>query len=292
MRLCSLSAILAALGCVCGSAIAKPEPDAATLKFIAACIRYFTWPDDYYRPGEARRELSHMDGKSQIAFLRQRREARESRSYLEHLSHRAFKRHLADALYLTTPRGTPRYCVAYAAAMRGQDVMRNCARLQDVYPQPGERDVWKRRNKLQLWERTLVDKVLNGAYLTPNEVCMPSYLANVYDRHPDERILRFIFDRPSPDGEGAMCLSQAIGRLAADHTTAVLRFACRKQHDFGWLRGGLSGYLQAPLREKARRHLHAISRSGGSIASAATLCLTDMARWDEMIAKQDRAAKS
>lgn len=275
MRACFPLPLLVALTGLCSQAAAKPEPDAATLKFIVTCVRDYAWWPGFDTPGAAREERYNRD------YLQSRHEAHASRLYLSRLSAKAFRRHYDDALYLTTARSKPRYCIAYAAARRGVDVLENCARMNDA--------LHRVRRPPKAWEDSIIESVAHGGFMWVDVDYIPKYLADFYRRNPDDRILRLLFNPAGPSG--CECGNDVIAQLAATHTHNLVRFAVRDSRNPHVLASKLSGDIPTDVREKARRNLRRIVRAGGSLAPTARVCLQDMARWDAMIAKEERAAR-
>lgn len=270
MRLFAVGILLIGLAV---PAMAKPAPTAETLRFVAACARDYAWYTSLDRP----RVVRAMQKEHNQDYFASRAHVNASKAYLRHLSPRAFRRRLDDALYLTTPRSRTRCAVAYVAAMRGVDTILNCRRMNDAVPDN------RPPRQPQEWEVQLLIRVEVGSFIYVNILSVPDRLIDVYRRYPDDRILAVIYAYPAGgDGEGQMTITQALSTLAGEYPEAMLRVAA---HDSRSLQGlitfGLCGFDANPKgREQARRIYPRIARAGGPLAAAARKCLQGIAEDD------------
>lgn len=264
------------------TANAKPAPDAETFRFIAACGRQYAWGADDARIAQMDRDMKRSpNARERKEYFAARARLDASRAYLRRLSSRTFRRRLDDALYLTTLRSPFRCAVAYSAAIRGVDTVVNCRRMNDTL-----------REKYQLlpspeWEVQLVHRLNTEGCPTVNPFNVPVRLIDVYRHHPDELILRLIYEYPvGLDGEAAMIMQSALSTAAGVNAKGMLRIAAGNERRMRLLMWGLSGDCSdQAARPRAKRSFRSISRSRGSLAAPARRCLESMERWDASLKK-------
>jgi hypothetical protein len=139
------------------------------------------------------------------------------------------------------------------------------------------------------WENAIVERVRRGGYLAVDTDPIPYRLVSIYSRHPNDRILCFLFH---PSGQaGCECGNDAIASLTASHPKEILRFAKRNIGNLRILTTDLSRDIDPYVRMRLHRAFVGIMRSGGPLASSAGRCLAATARWDAIVARQRNAAQ-
>lgn len=288
----SVLPLLAAFGCICGYAMAKPAPTEETLRFVAACVREYV-SADFFKPERVREMRKYADIQERRRFFSALAQVHASQAYLRSLSARAFGRRLADALYLSTPRSRERCAVAYVAALRGIDVIENSRRMNDAVT--GIRPP----HKPQEWETRLLETVFNSkdasiAYMTV--LTVPSRLIEVYRKHPEDRVLGIVYDYPAgDDGEGAMQMDAALSTALGINPEAMLRAAAGNDQRIRRLVRCLAGYnhnLTPAEKSVVQRAFRRIERSKSPLAAAARKCLQGIAEDDAYQAQRVRRERA